>query len=163
MMLTPREWNSLVERLNRSSRAKQMHVLQAQHKQMTDELTGLTFTPAISERSRELAAHNKALPERMAALMRKKKARLDKIRHEKACKELEEATFRPRVNDYKPSRAAQNARNVERKITHLMQYVSGLHGSMCTLLADRVRVSWLALSHPRCTADCKLCCVLRVH
>jgi hypothetical protein len=124
-VLTTREWSHLVERLNASSRSKQLAILQAQHKRIADELSGLSFTPAISDKSRELAAANKSLPDRVAALMRKKKARLDAIRHEKAQAELAEATFKPRINDYKPSRAAASAKAVQRKISHLLQFVSG--------------------------------------
>ena len=124
-LLTSREWDTLVDRLNASSRNKQLSLMHAQQKRVADELAGLSFKPAISERSRELAATNKSLPERVAALMRKKKARLDAIRLEKAQTELAEATFKPHINEYKPSRAAASAKAVQRKISHLLQFVSG--------------------------------------
>ena len=122
-LLTSREWDGLVDRLNASSRTKQVALMQAQSKRIADELAGFSFRPAISEKSRELAAANKSLPERVAALMRKKKARLDAIRHEKAQAELAQATFKPRINDYKPSRAAASAMAAQRKISHLLQFV----------------------------------------
>ena len=56
--------------------------------------------------SKELAAHNKSLPERVEVLMRRKKSKLDKIRHEKAQSELAEATFKPVINPRRPATAA---------------------------------------------------------
>ncbi len=105
----------MVSRLNESSRRKQLHLLKAQHKQIADQLSGLTFVPQISERSRELAAMNKTLPERVAALMRKKKKKLDTIRDEKAAKELAQATFHPQLNKRKDE-------DPGRRIGHLLQY-----------------------------------------
>ena len=127
--LTTREWRGLVERLNASSKIKEASLRQAQLKRDAEELVGMTFRPAISEKSRELASHQKSLPERAAALMRKKKARLDRIRQERAQKELAEATFTPKINDYKGGNGggappAQSAAAVQRRIGHLMQYVS---------------------------------------
>ena len=113
--LSQGEWGQLVERLNDSSKAKQAYLLQAQHRQIADELSGLTFTPHITKKSRELAAHNKALPERMTALMRRKVAKLDKVRHERAQAELAEATFKPNTNVGK-------RRSSRRRVGHLMQY-----------------------------------------
>lgn len=46
-------------------------------------VAGLTFAPSISDRSRELAAHNKTLPERMEALAHRKKLKMEKIRHDR--------------------------------------------------------------------------------
>ncbi len=74
-----------------------------------------TAAPVISERSRELAAANRSLPERVAALMRQKKAKLDKIRLEREQKETEETTFKPAIN------TGSNAYAGER-VGHLMQY-----------------------------------------
>jgi hypothetical protein len=80
--------------------------------------------------SKELAAHNKSLPERVEVLMRRKKSKLDKIRHEKAQSELAEATFKPAINPRRPATAAaQLQRSAEgeggdaRGVGHLMQYV----------------------------------------
>ena len=98
--------------------------MQAQHRAVAEELAGLTFQPQISERSREIAAANKSLPERVAALMRKKKAKLDRIKQGREQRELAEATFQPRINDYKPPNpAAASAAAVQRRIGHLLQYV----------------------------------------
>jgi len=113
--LTTGEWEDLVDRLNESSKAKQAYLLQAQHRQIADELSGLTFTPHITKRSRELAAHNKALPERMAALLRRKKAKIDKVKHERARAELSEATFQPKLN-------TQKKHSSRRRVGHLMKY-----------------------------------------
>lgn len=115
--MTQDAWEDLVSRLNESSKKKELHLLKAQHKQLADQLAGLTFTPHISEKSRELASLNKALPERVAALMRKKKTKLDKIRNEKVQKEMEEATFKPNLNKTKAP-----VDGMVRKIGHLMQY-----------------------------------------
>jgi hypothetical protein len=105
-----------VDRLNESSKAKQAYLLQAQHRQIADELSGLTFTPHITKKSRELAAHNKALPERMAALLRRKKAKIDKVKHERARAELSEATFQPMLNTGKKHSSSR------RRVGHLMKY-----------------------------------------
>lgn len=115
VVLTQQAWSDLVGRLNESSRQKQLYLLKAQHKQIADQLAGLTFAPQISEHSRYLAAKNKSLPERVAALMRKKKAKLDRIRMEKAQKELEGATFKPQLNKRRDE-------NPDRRIGHLLQY-----------------------------------------
>jgi hypothetical protein len=115
--MTQAAWNDLVARLSDSGKQKEAHLLQAQHKQLKDQLEGLTFTPQISEKSRELAGKYPALSERVAALMRKKKAKLDRIRNEKAEKELAEATFRPNIN--KPKTPVDGT---VRKLGHLMQY-----------------------------------------
>jgi len=84
--------------LNESGKRKQLSLLQAKQRALAEQMAESTFAPAISERSRELAAANRALPERVAALMRQKKAKLDKIRLEREQKEMEEATFRPALN-----------------------------------------------------------------
>jgi hypothetical protein len=124
--LTKDEWSNLVGRLTDSSKSKQLHLLRSQHKQIADELAGMTFTPHISEKSRELAAHNKTLPDRVAALMRKKKAKLDKIRQEKAQRELSEATFRPVINKRSstapPTDRGPMSDTQRRRVGHLMQY-----------------------------------------
>jgi hypothetical protein len=128
--LTVSQWNGLVERLNDSSTRKQAFLMRAQHAQIASELAGLTFTPHISGKSRELAAHNKSLPQRMEALMRKKKAKLEKIRHDRVQKEMAEATFKP---DLEKSRASVKTTGLagaaavreRRQIGHLLQYVSG--------------------------------------
>lgn len=125
VVLTPREWSSLVDRLNASSKIKEQSMRQAQMKRVADEMTGMTFMPQISERSRELASNQRSLPERAAALMRKKQVKLERIRQERAQKELEGATFAPRINDYRPANpAATNAAALQRRIGNLMQYVS---------------------------------------
>lgn len=116
--MTSRQWSAMVDRLNDSSKRQQAYLLRAQHKQIADELDGMTFKPEISERSRQLAAHNRALPERTAALMRRRKAKLDRVRHERAQAELAEATFKPQINPM--SRLYAEASN--RKVAHLMQY-----------------------------------------
>lgn len=115
--MTQSAWEELVARLSESGTRKEISLLQAQHKQLKDQLAGLSFTPHISEKSRKLAELNKALPDRVAALMRKKKAKLDKIRTERAEKELQEATFRPNLNKSKTP-----VDGMVRKIGHLMQY-----------------------------------------
>ena len=81
VVLSDEAWRDLVGRLNDSSKKKETFLLKAQHKQLADQLAGLTFTPAISQRSRELAARNDSLPVRVAALMRKKKAKIESIRN----------------------------------------------------------------------------------
>ncbi len=124
LVLTGREWGALVVRLNESSRRKQGFLLRAQHQQIAAELAGLTFVPHISEKSRELAAQNKSLPQRVEALMRRKKARLDKIRHDRVEEELREATFKPNLTATRHARAAKQVTD-KRRIGHLMQYVSG--------------------------------------
>jgi hypothetical protein len=121
VVLTQGAWEDLVGRLNESSKKKELHLLKAQHKALADQLSGLTFTPQISDKSRELASLNKALPERVAALMRKKKAKLDKIRNEKVQRELSEATFKPNLTKSKGS-AGAGVDAAVRKIGHLMQY-----------------------------------------
>ena len=149
--MTASEWHSLVGRLNGASKVKEANLRQSQLKRMTDELAGVTFTPAISERSRELAAAQKSLPERAAALMRKKKARLDQIRQERAQKELADATFTPKINDYKPP-VQQTAGTIQRRVGHLLQYVSCLvYQSSSTLSLPRthgLERSFVA-EHPR--------------
>lgn len=123
-IMTGSEWNNLVSRLNESSKQRKVFLLRAQHQQIADELSGFSFTPAISEKSRELAAHNKSLPERVAALMRKKKSKLDKIRHEKAQSELAEATFKPKTNvSTRPPTATSGVDEAGgRGVGQLMQY-----------------------------------------
>jgi hypothetical protein len=120
--MTSAEWDGLVDRLNFLSRKKQAELMRAQHKQIADELQGLTFTPHITKKSRLLAAHNKSLPERVAALMRRKRAKIDKVRHERAQRELAEATFQPNLNHPGSSRAAARAAKMRRRVGHLMQY-----------------------------------------
>ena len=122
--LTAREWKSLVERLNASMKIKEASIRQAQMKRTAEEMSGHTFRPAISQRSRELAANQKSLPERSAALMRKRKARLDRIRQEREQREMAQATFTPKINDYKPTPASTAAAK-HRHIGALMQFVSG--------------------------------------
>jgi hypothetical protein len=141
VVLTNEEWSHMVSRLNDASRRKQMFLLQAQHKQIKDELEGLTFTPAISGKSREMALNLKSLPDRVSALMRKRRAKLDSIRHEKAQEELKEATFKPRLNKWKPKSAATvggrqptpasdganmtstgASRSADQRMSHLLQY-----------------------------------------
>jgi len=77
--------------------------------------------------SKELAAHNKSLPERVEVLMRRKKSKLDKIRHEKAQSELAEATFKPVINPRRPATAAaalqHHGEDGDRGVGHLLQYV----------------------------------------
>ena len=119
--LTKGEWDSLVERLNETSRKRQAYLLRAQHKQIADELSGLTFTPKISKRSRLLAAQNKQLPERVSSLMRKKQMKLDKVRHERAQKELAEATFQPQLNS-RGHETTTLAQRMNRRVGHLIQY-----------------------------------------
>jgi len=124
-VLTAGAWSELVSRLNESSRKKQLHLLKAQHRQIANQLSGLTFAPQISERSRELAAMNKSLPERVAALMIKKKGKLDRIRMEKAERELAEATFKPALNAPRRARGGDDgsaAADAERRVGHLLQY-----------------------------------------
>lgn len=123
LVLTGGEWSALVSRLNESSRKKQGYLLRAQHQQIASELAGLTFAPHISEKSRELAAQNKSLPQRVEALMRKKKAKLDRIRHDRVEEELREATFRPNLTQTKHARAARLVAE-RRRVGHLLQYVS---------------------------------------
>jgi hypothetical protein len=120
--LTQTAWSELVSRLNEASKKKQISLMKAQHRQIAEQLAGLTFQPSISDRSRELAAANRALPERVAALMRKKKAKLDRIRMEREQKELAEATFQPRLNR-RSSTAPPGApeEGAARRIGHLMQ------------------------------------------
>jgi hypothetical protein len=127
--LTTKEWDGLVSRLNESSRRKQAYLMHAQHAQIAAELSGLSFTPHISEKSRELAAHNKSLPQRIEALMRKKRTKIEKIRLEKMQKELSEATFKPDLEKSRQSvkKAGINVTSTgqeRRQIGHLMQYVS---------------------------------------
>ena len=122
-MLTSNEWGSLVSRLNESSRRKQGFLLRAQHQQIAAELAGLTFVPHISDKSREMAAANKSLPQRVEALQRRKKAKLDKIRHERVEDELKEATFKPDLSLTKNSRSVVRATEDRRRIGHLLQYV----------------------------------------
>jgi len=81
VVLSDEAWQDLVSRLNESSKKKEVFLLKAQRKQLAEQLAGLTFTPAISQRSRELAARNDSLPVRVAALMRKKKAKIERIRN----------------------------------------------------------------------------------
>jgi hypothetical protein len=115
--MTQSAWEDLVARLNEGAKKKELFLLQAQHKQMKDQLAGLTFTPHISEKSRKLAPNAAALPERVALLMAKKKAKLDRIRSEREQKEYAETTFKPNLNkDHKP------VDNMVRKLGHLMQY-----------------------------------------
>jgi hypothetical protein len=115
--MTQDSWEELVSRLNASGKKKEVSLLQAQHRQLKDQLAGLTFTPHINGKSRELAELNKALPERVSALMRKKKAKLDRIRNEKAERELAGATFKPNLN--KPKTPVDG---IVRRVGHLMQY-----------------------------------------
>lgn len=126
--LSSTQWGSLVDRLNESSRRKQAYLMRAQHAQIAAELSGLTFTPHISEKSRELAAHNKSLPQRIEALIRKKRTKLEKIRHEKVTKEMAEATFKPDLEKSKASvkhaGLSSATTREKRQIGHLMQYVS---------------------------------------
>lgn len=117
VIMTQDSWEELVSRLNASGKKKEVSLLQAQHKQLKDQLAGLTFTPHINGKSRELAELNKALPERVSALMRKKKAKLDRIRNEKAERELAGATFKPNLN--KPKTPVDG---IVRRVGHLMQY-----------------------------------------
>eukprot|EP01138_Halocafeteria_seosinensis_P005620 gb/GECG01005744.1/.p1 GENE.gb/GECG01005744.1/~~gb/GECG01005744.1/.p1 ORF type:complete len:504 (+),score=95.83 gb/GECG01005744.1/:1-1512(+) len=120
--LDRQQWNELVERLNETSRKKQAYLLRAQHKQIADELAGLTFTPKISKRSRLLAAQNKQLPERVSSLMKKKQLKLDKVRHERAQRELAEATFQPQLNDAGTGSKTTLAQRMNRRVGHLIQY-----------------------------------------
>lgn len=120
LVLSGEEWMSLVNRLNESSKKKQGFLMRAQHQQIAAELAGFTFVPHISDKSRELAAQNKALPLRVEALMRKKKAKLDKIRHDKTEEELREATFKPNLAATQHARANKMAEG--RRVGHLMQY-----------------------------------------
>lgn len=127
-LLTVDEWDRLVDRLTESSKRKQAYIMKAQHAQIAAELSGLTFTPDISKKSRELAAHNKSLPQRMEALMRKKKAKLEKIRHDRVTKEMAEATFQPNLDKSRASvrrtgLAGAAAVSERRQIGHLLQYV----------------------------------------
>jgi len=117
VMLTDEAWQDLVNRLNESSKKKEVFLLKAQRKQLADQLAGLTFTPAISQRSRVIAEKNENLQDRVAALMRKKKAKIERIRNEKLQKEQEDAPFRPNLN--KPRTQADGA---VRRVGHLMQY-----------------------------------------
>ena len=78
-----------------------------------------TALPVISERSRELAAANRSLPERVAALMRQKKAKLDKIRLEREQKETEEATFKPAINS---GYGGGSSAYAGERVGHMMQY-----------------------------------------
>jgi tRNA (guanine37-N1)-methyltransferase len=78
-VLSGGEWDALVGRLNDSVKRKKSHLLKEQREQIAAELTGMTFAPSISEKSRELAAQTKSLPERVTALMLKKKEKIDKI------------------------------------------------------------------------------------
>lgn len=120
--LTQEEWDALVARLNESAKRK-MHVLGImQRKRIADELAGARFSPHITRRSRELAAHNKRLPERVEALMRRRKAKLDKVREEKAQRELAEATFRPNLNKPSRSRMGEMGERMRRRVGHLLQY-----------------------------------------
>lgn len=126
LMLSTHEWSDLVDRLNESARKRRMFLMQAQQKQMREELSGFTFMPHISERSKEIAANVKSLPERVAALMRKRKAKIDRIKHEKEDAELKEATFKPHLNTRRLKRQAQVGQDDEphgrERIRHLLQY-----------------------------------------
>ena len=114
-MLSTEGWSDLVSRLNEAAKRKHLSLLQAKQRLLAEQMAECTATPVISERSRELAAANRSLPERVAALMRQKKAKLDKIRLEREQKETEETTFKPAIN------TGSNAYAGER-VGHLMQY-----------------------------------------
>lgn len=132
--LTSTEWDGLVGRLNEGSRRKQAYLMRVQQTQIASELQGLTFTPSISERSREIAARNKSLPDRLEALTLRKKKRSDELRNARVESEMREATFKPDLSKSAKSAAqsigAQAAAAVaagsdeKRQVEHLMQYVS---------------------------------------
>ena len=124
VVLTDEGWSGLVSRLNESGKRKTLGLLQAKQRALAEQMASATFQPQISERSREIAAANRALPDRVAALMKAKKARLDKIRLEREQKELEEATFRPAINARTGGGASgEDALGAdERRLGHLMQY-----------------------------------------
>ncbi len=120
MVLSDDAWNGLVSRLNESSKKKALGLLQAKQRALAEQMSESTFQPQISERSREIAAANRALPDRVATLMRAKKARLDKIRLEREQQELAEATFKPAINASRSGLSGDDADG--RRVGHLMQY-----------------------------------------
>lgn len=123
LVLSGREWETLVSRLNDSSKKKELNLRKAQHKQIADELSGLTFTPHISERSRELASQNKSLPDRVEFFMRKRRNKLDQIRQEKERKEMEQCSHRPDLSKSKKPSVAISKDKLMRSIGHLAKYV----------------------------------------
>ena len=111
-----------MSRLNESGKRKALGHLQAKQRALAEQMAESTFQPQISERSREIAAANRALPDRVAALMRAKKARLDRIRLEREQKELEEATFKPAINAARGGEGGSAEDADGRRVGHLMQY-----------------------------------------
>lgn len=124
--MTEKSWQVLVNRLNDTSKRKLLLHRRAQQRQDAEALTGLTFQPAISEKSRVMAAQVKSLPDRVNTLMKKKQAKIARIRAELDQKELAEATFKPNLNRNKSaiSRVPSQNRHTETgsRITHLLQY-----------------------------------------
>ncbi len=113
-----------MSRLQESQKKQQQQLLARQAERQAEE-TAHSFKPQISERSRQLSAKNKSLPERVEALLLKKKKRLDDIKQEREQKELEEATFRPAVNRERPATAGGALGGEDggrRAVGHLMQY-----------------------------------------
>jgi len=115
-VLTENEWEKLVERLNDSSKTRQISLMRKQHKHIASELAGLNFKPRINPLSRDMAAENLRLYEgdRLKHVVKSKAEKIAKARHQLQKSEMDKCTFQPNLTN--------KARRKERDVEDLMLY-----------------------------------------
>ena len=115
-VLSENEWEKLVERLNDSSKTRQISLMRKQHKHIAKELAGLNFKPRINPLSRDMAAENLRLYEgdRLKHVVKSKAEKIAKARHQLQKSEMDKCTFQPNLTN--------KARRKQRDVEDLMLY-----------------------------------------
>jgi hypothetical protein len=110
-VLSETEWQRLVDRLNDSSKTKQISLMRKQHKYIATELAGLNFKPRINPLSRDMAAENLRLYEgdRLQHVVKSKAEKIAKARHQLQKAEIDKCTFQPNLT----KKAQKKTRDVE--------------------------------------------------
>lgn len=110
-VLSETEWEKLVERLNDSSKTRQISLMRKQHKHIATELAGLNFKPRINPLSRDMAAENLRLYEgdRLKHVVKSKAEKIAKARHQLQKAEIDKCTFQPNLT----KKAQRKKRDVE--------------------------------------------------
>ena len=115
-VLSETEWEKLVERLNDSSKTRQISLMRKQHKHIATELAGLNFKPRINPLSRDMAAENLRLYEgdRLKHVVKSKAEKIAKARHQLQKEEIDKCTFQPNLT--------KKAQRKQRDVEDLMLY-----------------------------------------
>lgn len=105
--LTTNQWDNLVDRLYDSLRRHDIRVATAQQAIIAQELTDVTFTPRINQKSKQMGPRDVPLQERAAMFEARRNAKLKLERQRLEDKEFKEVTFKPKINEVSRRQASR--------------------------------------------------------